>query len=50
MLHLAAVFVCNFTNHMLTEGKELALKSGFSFDILKPLITETISKALSDGS
>jgi len=49
MLHLAAVFVCNFTNHMLTEGKEVALKSGFSFDILKPLIAETISKAMSLG-
>jgi len=49
MLHLAAVFVCNFTNHMLTEGKEVASKSGFSFNILKPLITETISKAMSLG-
>jgi predicted short-subunit dehydrogenase-like oxidoreductase (DUF2520 family) len=49
MLHLAAVFVCNFTNHMLTEGKDVALKSGFTFDILKPLISETISKAMSIG-
>jgi predicted short-subunit dehydrogenase-like oxidoreductase (DUF2520 family) len=49
MLHLAAVIVCNFTNHMLTEGKKVALKSGFSYDILKPLISETISKALSVG-
>ena len=24
MLHLAAVFVCNFTNHMLTAGKEVS--------------------------
>jgi predicted short-subunit dehydrogenase-like oxidoreductase (DUF2520 family) len=49
MLHLAAIFVCNFVNHMLTIGKEIALKSGFTFDVLKPLILETISKALSNG-
>jgi predicted short-subunit dehydrogenase-like oxidoreductase (DUF2520 family) len=49
ILHLAAVFVCNFTNHMLTTGKEVALKTGFPFEILVPLINETISKALDSG-
>ena len=49
MLHLAAVFVCNFTNHMLTQGKVLAQRSGFSFEELKPLIIETFMKALEDG-
>ena len=49
MLHLAAVFACNFTNHMLTDGRDLAIRAGFSFDILKPLINETISKALDAG-
>jgi len=48
-LHLAAVFVCNFTNHMLTLGKELAVKSGFEFEVLVPLIKETISKAIDIG-
>jgi predicted short-subunit dehydrogenase-like oxidoreductase (DUF2520 family) len=48
-LHLAAVFVCNFTNHMLTEGKNIVLEAGFPFEILIPLIEETISKALSIG-
>jgi predicted short-subunit dehydrogenase-like oxidoreductase (DUF2520 family) len=38
MLHLAAVFVCNFSNHMLTVGKVLAERSGFSYGELKPLI------------
>jgi predicted short-subunit dehydrogenase-like oxidoreductase (DUF2520 family) len=32
MLHLAAVFVCNFTNHMLTLGRNVALKADFPFD------------------
>ncbi|OFY45310.1 MAG: hypothetical protein A2Z69_02235 [Bacteroidetes bacterium RBG_13_44_24] len=49
MLHLAAVYACNFTNHMLTAGKEIALKAGFSFEVLEPLIRETISKALEKG-
>jgi predicted short-subunit dehydrogenase-like oxidoreductase (DUF2520 family) len=49
MLHVAAVFVCNFTNHMLTAGKEIALKAEFPFEILAPLINETILKALDSG-
>jgi predicted short-subunit dehydrogenase-like oxidoreductase (DUF2520 family) len=49
MLHLAAVFVCNFTNHMFTIGKDVALKTGYSFDILEPLIKETIAKAIDAG-
>jgi predicted short-subunit dehydrogenase-like oxidoreductase (DUF2520 family) len=49
LLHVAAVFVCNFTNHLLTTGTELAQKAGFSQDILNPLIRETVSKALSGG-
>jgi predicted short-subunit dehydrogenase-like oxidoreductase (DUF2520 family) len=49
ILHLAAVFVCNFTNHMLTLGKEVAKNSGFTFEVLEPLIRETISKAIDIG-
>jgi predicted short-subunit dehydrogenase-like oxidoreductase (DUF2520 family) len=49
MLHLAAVIVCNFINHLLVRGKEIAIKSGFSFEELKPLIAETISKAFDNS-
>jgi predicted short-subunit dehydrogenase-like oxidoreductase (DUF2520 family) len=49
MLHLAAVFVNNFTNHMLVQGKDIASKAGYSFEILTPLIQETIAKALDSG-
>ncbi len=49
MLHLAAVFVNNFTNHLLVQGRDIALKGGFPFEILSPLIQETISKALETG-
>jgi len=49
MLHLAAVFACNFTNHMITVGKEVALKADFPFEVLGPLIKETFSKAIDIG-
>ncbi len=49
MLHLAAVFACNFTNHMLTAGKEIALKADFEFDVLVPLIEETFLKVMDNG-
>ena len=45
-IHLAAVFSCNFVNHMFTIGSELMKKSDSSFDLLKPLILETVNKAL----
>ena len=50
LLHVAAVFACNFTNHMLTAGKQITEKAGFSFEVLKPLINETVMKALEDRS
>jgi len=49
IIHLAAVFACNFTNHMLTAGKKITGMSGFSFDIMKPIINETVSKAIELG-
>jgi predicted short-subunit dehydrogenase-like oxidoreductase (DUF2520 family) len=49
MIHLAAVFICNFTNHMLTEGKLVADKAGIPFEIFYPLLQETISKAIELG-
>jgi predicted short-subunit dehydrogenase-like oxidoreductase (DUF2520 family) len=49
ILHLSAVFACNFTNHMLTLSKNVALRAGFTFDILTELIKETFSKAIDSG-
>ena len=43
-LHLAAVFVNNFTNHIYQIGNEICHQNEVSFDILKPLITETVEK------
>jgi len=49
MVHLAAVFINNFTNYMLTAGNEMASKAGLSLNIFEPLIRETITKALDNG-
>lgn len=48
-IHLAAVFASNFVNHMYSLGGQLAKKSGFSFDVLKPIILETALKAVESG-
>lgn len=43
-LHLAAVFTCNFTNHMYALAAKLLEKYGLPFDIMLPLIDETARK------
>lgn len=43
-LHVAAVFVNNFTNHLYHIGQEICDENQVSFDILKPLIQETAEK------
>jgi predicted short-subunit dehydrogenase-like oxidoreductase (DUF2520 family) len=43
-LHLSAVFVCNFTNHLYTIGEQICKEDDMPFDILKALIQETSDK------
>ncbi|MCT4646414.1 MAG: DUF2520 domain-containing protein [Carboxylicivirga sp.] len=43
-LHIAAVFACNFVNHMYRLAEETLNDSGLSFELLKPLIAETANK------
>lgn len=49
ILHLAAVFACNFSNHMLSISQEILEDHHIDFSLLHPLIVETINKALSVG-
>lgn len=44
LIHLSAVFACNFSNHMFNIANEIVTQAGFSFEILKPLIEETVQK------
>ena len=43
-LHLAAVFVNNFTNHLYKIGNDICIENNVPFEILKPLIQETAEK------
>jgi len=43
-LHLAAVFVNNFTNHLYTMIADYCRKEQLEFDLLKPLIFETANR------
>jgi len=43
-LHLAAVFVNNFTNHLYHIGQEICNQNTVPFEVLKPLIQETANK------
>jgi len=44
ILHLAAVFACNFSNNMYAIAEDLLKKSDLDFEMLKPLIIETTNK------
>lgn len=44
VLHLAAVFVNNFTNQLYRVGHEITESEAAEFDLLKPLIMETAKK------
>ncbi len=43
-LHVAAVMVNNFTNHLYTLAEKLTQDHDLSFDLLRPLILETAKK------
>lgn len=43
-LHLAAVFVCNFVNHLYVIGEKICEEHGIPFEILQPLILETAER------
>jgi len=46
VLHLAAVYACNFANHMFSIASDILNQSEIPFDLLKPLIEETARKAI----
>lgn len=45
-LHVAAVFVNNFTNHLYQISADICKEHQLSFEILKPLIEETTAKIM----
>jgi predicted short-subunit dehydrogenase-like oxidoreductase (DUF2520 family) len=45
-LHLGAVFASNFTNHALGIAHQLLAEAKLDFNLLAPLVRETMEKAL----
>ena len=43
-LHLAAVFTCNFSNHMYAIAEQLLATEGIPFRVMLPLVRETARK------
>jgi predicted short-subunit dehydrogenase-like oxidoreductase (DUF2520 family) len=43
-LHIAAVFACNYTNHLISIADRLLQKSGLDYKVLMPLIRRSIGK------
>lgn len=48
-LHLAAVFINNFSTFMITAGEEIASRAGFDRSLLLPLLQETTRKIAAAG-
>lgn len=49
-IHLAGVFVNNFTNHLYGVASDILAKEGLTFDVLRPIIAETANKAIDSGN
>lgn len=45
-LHISAVFVNNFVNHLYQIGNEICIENNIPFEILNPLIQETAHKIM----
>lgn len=43
-LHMAAVWACNFPNHLWNICSEILQAEGIPFDVMLPLIDETVTK------
>jgi len=48
-LHVAAVFTNNFSNFMMTTGEAVAREAGINPALLRPLMEETVRKAVRTG-
>lgn len=48
-LHVAAVFASNFTNHVLGISHALVQQAALPFELLAPLVRETVEKALANS-
>ena len=50
IMHLAAVFINNFSNHMIARAQDIATEAGIDAELLYPLLDETLAKAKAMGA
>lgn len=43
-LHIAAVFACNFSNHLVSIADDILHENGMDYTVLLPLLNETVGK------
>ncbi|MCM1077460.1 MAG: F420-dependent NADP oxidoreductase [Bacteroides sp.] len=48
-MHISAVFACNFTNYLWSIAEDILSKNNLPFDVMRPLLEETLRKALVNG-
>ena len=48
-LHLPAVIINNFVNHLIYKGEEIAAELGLDNTLYHPLLKETVRKAIKNG-
>ena len=46
LLHISAVFACNFTNHLYTIAQHILAEKNLDFNLIRPLIAETANKII----
>ena len=49
LLHVAGVLGCNFPNYLLGCAADVLARGGYSLDVLRPLLQETMAKAFEFG-
>lgn len=47
ILHVAAVFACNFANHLWAISSDILAEHGMGLDVMRPLLQATLDKAMS---
>ena len=45
-IHLSAVWINNFVNHMISKGKKICKENNISFSLMEPILKRTISQAI----
>ena len=45
-IHVAAVFACNFSNHMVSISRQIIEENNHDYEMLRPLLTETLTNIL----